>query len=94
VNGVELTVTVAQALELFESPSDLINALFSNPRQVATAIMNIGADMTPVQRKQSQQAIVPAVVVTQIISGTAAVTMIKRTPISVQSTPSSIRNER
>lgn len=77
-NGVELTVTVAQALELFNSPSDMINAIFTNPRQVATAIMNIGADMTPAQRKQSQQAIVPAVVVSQIISGASAVTMIRR----------------
>jgi hypothetical protein len=94
VNGVELTVTVAEALELFNSPSDLIDALFSNPRQVATAIMNIGADMTPAQKKESQQTIVPAVIVTQIISGTSAVTMIKRTPISVQSAPSSIRTER
>jgi len=78
VNGVELTVTVAQALELFNSPSDLINSLFTNPRQFATAIMNVGADMTPAQRKQSQQTIIPAVVVTQIIAGTSAVTMIRR----------------
>lgn len=77
-NGVELTVTVAQALELFNSPSDLINALFTNPRQVATAIMNIGADMTPAQRKQSQRAIIPSVVVTQIISGTSAITLSRR----------------
>jgi hypothetical protein len=77
-NGVELTVTVAQALQLFNSPSDLVNAIFTNPRQVATAIMNIGADMTPATRKRSQQAIVPAVIVSQIISGTSAITMIRR----------------
>lgn len=82
-NGVELTVTVAQALQLFNSPSDLINAMFSNPGQVATAILHIGADMTPAQRKQSQRAIVPAVVVAQVIAGTSAVTLIRRTPTSI-----------
>jgi hypothetical protein len=92
-NGVELTVTVAQALELFNSPSDLINAIFSNPSQVATAIMNLGADMTPAQRKQSQQAIVPAIVVSQIISSTSAVTMIKRTSISAPNRTNTVLNK-
>lgn len=77
-NGVELTVTVAEALELFDSPSDLLGAVFSNPGQVVTAVMNIGADMTPQQRKQAQRAVVPAVIVTQVITGTSAVTLIRR----------------
>jgi hypothetical protein len=77
-NGVELTVTVAEALELFESPSDLLSAVFTNPGQVVTAVMNIGADMTPAQRKQSQRAIIPAVVVTQVIASTSAITLIRR----------------
>ena len=77
-NGVELTVTVAEALELFDSPSDLLNAVFTNPGQVVTAVMNIGADMTPAQRKQAQRAVVPAVVVTQVIAGTSAITLIRR----------------
>lgn len=76
-NGVELTVTVAQALQLFESPSDLLNAVFTNPGQVITAINNIGADLTPAQRKQAQRAIVPAVVVTQVVTTTTSVTLIK-----------------
>lgn len=78
-NGVELTVTVAQALELFESPSDLINAIFTNPGQVATAIMNIGADMTREQRKQAQRAVIPAVIVTQIVGSTTAITLVRST---------------
>jgi len=89
-NGVELTVTVAQALQLFNSPSDLINALFSRPGQFATAIMNIGADMTPAQRKQSQRAIIPSVVVTQIIAGTSAVTLVRRAP-TTSSVTSNVR---
>jgi hypothetical protein len=77
-NGVELTVTVAEALELFNSPSDLLSAVFTNPGQVVTAIMNIGADMTPAQRKESQKVVVSAVVVTQIIASTSAITLIRR----------------
>lgn len=77
-NGVELTVSVAQALQLFESPSDLVNAIFTNPGQVATAIMNIGADMSREQRKQAQRAIVPAVIVTQVVTATSAVTLVRR----------------
>ena len=77
-NGVELTVTVAEALQLFDSPSDLLNAIFVDPGQVITAVLNIGADMTPAQRKQSQRAIIPAVVVTQVITSTSAITLIRR----------------
>lgn len=78
-NGVELTVTVAEALQLFESPSDLINAVFTNPGQVITAVMNIGADMTQQQRKQAQRAVIPAVIVTQIVGTTTAVTLVRST---------------
>jgi hypothetical protein len=78
-NGVELTVTVAEALELFESPSDLINAIFTNPGQVITAIANIGADMTREQRKQAQKALIPAVIVTQVIGATNAITLVRST---------------
>lgn len=77
-NGVELTVPVAQALALFESPSALIGAIFTNPSQVITAVMNIGADMTPAQRKQAQKTIVSAVVVTQVITSTSAITLIRK----------------
>ena len=78
-NGVELTVTVAEALELFDSPSDLINAIFTNPGQVITAIANIGADMTREQRKQAQKAVIPAVIVTQIVGTTNAITLVRST---------------
>lgn len=78
-NGVELTVTVAEALELFDSPSDLINAIFTSPGQVITAITNIGADMTREQRKQAQRAVIPAVIVTQVIGATNAITLVRST---------------
>ena len=75
----ELTVTVAEALQLFDSPSDLINAVFTNPGQVITAIANIGADMTQEQRKQAQRAVIPAVIVTQVVGATNAITLVRST---------------
>lgn len=77
-NGVELPVTVAQALELFNSPSDLINAMFTNPAQFITAISNIGADMTREQKKLAQKAIISSVIVTQVIQSTTAITLVRR----------------
>ena len=77
-NGVELPITVAQALQVFNSPSDLINAMFTNPAQVVTAVLNVGADMTPAQRKRAQKAMIPAVIVSQVVSATSAVTLVRR----------------
>ena len=77
-NGVELTVTVAQALALFDSPSDMIHALFTNPGQVLTALSNIGADMSPEQKKRAFKAMMPAVIVTQIVQTTNAITLIRK----------------
>lgn len=71
-NGVVLTANVADALEIFEAPSEILSAVFTNPGKALTAIANVGADMTPETRKKAQQAAVPAVIVTQIIAGTAS----------------------
>jgi hypothetical protein len=71
-NGVVLTAAVADALQLFENPSELLSAVFTDPGKALKALSNVGADMTPVTRKKAQQAAVPAVIVTQIISGTAS----------------------
>ena len=71
-NGVVLTANVADALQIFEAPSELLSAVFTNPGKALTAIANIGADMTPETRKKAQQAAIPAVIVTQVIAGTAS----------------------
>ena len=71
-NGVVLTANVADALEIFEAPSEILSAVFTDPSKAITAIANVGADMTTETRKKVQQAAVPAVIVTQIISGTAS----------------------
>jgi len=71
-NGVILKAKVADALQIFESPSEILSAVFTDPGKALTAIANVGADMTPETRKKVKQAAVPAVIVTQIISGTAS----------------------
>jgi hypothetical protein len=71
-NGVILTASVADAIQIFESPSEVLSAVFTDPGKALKAIANVGADMTPATRKKAQQAAVPAVIVTQVISGTAS----------------------
>ena len=74
-NGNEVVViaSVAAALELFENPAELINAIFTDPAQTLLAIGSIGADMSIEERAQSQKTVVAAVIVGQI-AGQAAVT--------------------
>lgn len=71
-NGVILTAGVADAIQIFKSASAIFSAVFTDPGKALKAIANVGADMTPATRKKAQQAAVPAVIVTQIISGTAS----------------------
>lgn len=71
-NGVILTASVADAIQIFESASEVLSAVFTDPGKALKAIANVGADMTPATRKKAQQAAVPAVIVTQVISGTAS----------------------
>lgn len=71
-NGVVILAAVADALQIFESPSEVLSTLFTDPGKALKAIANVGADMTPQTRKKAQQTTVPAVIVTQVISGTAS----------------------
>jgi hypothetical protein len=65
-NGVVLTAEVASALQIFDSGTELLITIFSDPAKALKALANIGADMTPEQRETSQNTVVAAVVVTQI----------------------------
>ena len=67
-NGVILTAEVADALELFENPSEILGAVFSDPSKALTAIANIGSDMTPEKRKESQKVVVAAVIAGQVLT--------------------------
>ena len=74
-NGVILTAEIADAIEIFEDPSELLATVFSDPGKALKAIANIGADMTVETRKEAQAVTVAAVVVTQIISSTSALAL-------------------
>ena len=70
-NGVVLTAGVVAALELFDSPTELLSGVFTNPAQVLTALSNIGADMSEEERKESTETILAAVIVGQIATQSA-----------------------
>jgi len=70
-NGVVLTAGVVAALELFDSPTELLSEVFTNPAQVLTALSNIGADMSEEERKESTETILAAVIVGQIATQSA-----------------------
>jgi hypothetical protein len=67
-NGVILLAEVADALEIFSNPSEILGAVFTDPGKALTAIANIGADMTDATRKESQKVVVAAVIAAQILT--------------------------
>ena len=73
-NGVILFAEVADALEIWENPSEILGAVFTDPGKALTAVANIGADMTPEQRKESQTIVVASIIVGQVISTTNLIT--------------------
>jgi hypothetical protein len=73
-NGVILTAAVADAIEMFENPSELLLTVLTDPGKVLKAFANIGVDMTPEQRKESQIVVVASIIVGQIISTTNLIT--------------------
>jgi hypothetical protein len=72
-NKVVITAEVAAALLVLENPAELLNAIFTDPAQALLALGSIGADMSPEERAESEQAVVAAVIVGQI-AAQAAVT--------------------
>jgi hypothetical protein len=73
-NGVILTAEVADAIEMFEDPSELLLTILTDPGKALTAVANIGADMTPEQREESQIVVVASIIVGQVISTTNLIT--------------------
>jgi hypothetical protein len=65
-NGVILTAEIADAIEIFDTPAELLSTVFSDPGKALKALQNVGADMTPEERETSQNIVVAAVVVTQL----------------------------
>lgn len=71
-NGVVITAEVADAIEIFESPSEIFSTVFTDPSKAFTAVANIGADLPAVVREEAQKVVVASVIVTQVIAGTAS----------------------
>ena len=65
-NGVILTAEVADAIEIFDTPAELLSTIFSDPGKALKALQNVGADMTEEERETSQNTVVAAVIVTQV----------------------------
>jgi hypothetical protein len=73
-NGVILTAEVADAIEMFEDPSELLLTVFTDPGKALKAFANVGADMTPEERKESQTVVVASIIVGQVIASTNLIT--------------------
>jgi len=81
-NGVVITAAVAVALELFDSPAELISAIFTNPEEVLTAITNIGADMSEEERAESEKTIVASVIAGQAAINAAGIAATAKAPVT------------
>ena len=64
-NEVIITAEVAAALTVLESPAEFIGAIFDDPGQALTAVLNIGADMSVEEREESEKIVVAAVIAGQ-----------------------------
>ena len=71
-NGVVISEEVAIALELLNNPVELLAELFTDPGQVFTALSNIGADMSPEVREQSEKVVISAIIAGNIATQAAA----------------------
>ena len=87
-NGVVLEAGTVVALQLLESPAELIAAIFSNPAEVFTAISNIGADMSDEERTTSEQTIIASVIASQAAINAVGAATATRTPPPTVRTPS------
>ena len=67
-NGVILLAEVADALEIFSNPSEILGAVFTDPGKALTAVANIGADMTDTTRKESEKVVIAAVIAAQVLT--------------------------
>ena len=78
-NGVVIEAGTVVALQLLESPAELISAIFENPAEVLTALSNIGADMSEEERTESENTIIASVIATQAAVNAVAVASATRT---------------
>jgi hypothetical protein len=84
-NGVVLEAGTVVALQLLESPAELLATIFTDPAQVLTAISNIGADMSDEERTTSQNTIIASVIAGQAAINAVGAATMARTPTSAPS---------
>ena len=77
-NGVILTAEIADAIEIFENPTEVLATVFTNPGKAVKALLNVGADLPPKKRKQAQQTVFPMIIVGQIAASTTMTLMQRR----------------
>ena len=71
-NPVIITAEVAVALQLLESPMEMLTAIFESPAQLIFALGNLGADMSPQEREEATKTIIAATIVGNIATTTMA----------------------
>jgi hypothetical protein len=73
-NEVVITAIIADALQLLESPADMLIAVFQSPAQLLFAIGNLGADMSVEEREEATKTVVAATIVGNIAATTTLAT--------------------
>jgi hypothetical protein len=71
-NGVVLTQEQAVAIALIQDPVALVQELFTNPGAALAALGQVGADMSPEVREESEKVIISAVIAGNIATQAAA----------------------
>jgi hypothetical protein len=71
-NEVVITAEVAVALQLLESPAEMLSAIFESPAQLIFALGNLGADMSEEEREEATKTIIAATIVGNIATTTMA----------------------
>jgi hypothetical protein len=83
-NGVVLTQEQAVAIALLQDPAALLQELFTDPAAALAALSQVGADMSPEVREESEKVIISAVIAgniaTQAAASAGAVAAMRRKP--------------
>lgn len=70
----EAAAVVGEAVSaVAEAAAEAVSAVADAAGEAVDAVAKLGEDMTPVERKKAQEAVVPAVIVTQIASSVASI---------------------
>jgi outer membrane biosynthesis protein TonB len=83
-NGVVLTQEQAVAIALLQDPAALLQELFTNPAAALAALGQVGADMSPEVREDSEKVIISAIIAgniaTQAAASAGALAALRRKP--------------